>query len=301
MVFAPKGAKGLSPGFRVCLAPATWPEGPAPKGQQSLAQGLPWVGGNKRFALKGLEVWSCFPGRYLMAPSGLVRVGEITHGKPWAKLFWPLRATDWAASCLWTGAKHVQIAWLLSACPSGSKAIRPSKRLTIMLALMGLRPKAEPVAPPASGQSKASRLTFGLNSSECPNSRAGSNKPAQSSSKNRPQRERLPFLKFGIPVVKEIELAIVVATGERFDLSESKGVKWSWIFVEGDLDDDSVLAAFLVDCNNFRGNGKHLRRMLSGFFLGAGIERLGGVREEMVAPFPVEVEHHARPDGRIRD
>ena|ERR1700722_7144801 len=108
MVFAPKGAKGLSPGFRVCLAPATWPEGPAPKGQQSLAQGLPWVGGNKRFALKGLEVWSCFPGRYLMAPSGLIRVGEITQGKPWAKLFWPLRATDWAASGLWTGAKHVQ-------------------------------------------------------------------------------------------------------------------------------------------------------------------------------------------------
>src|ERR1700722_15765410 len=129
MVFAPKGAKGLSPGFRVCLAPATWPEGPAPKGQQSLAQGLPWVGGNKRFALKGLEVWSCFPGRYLMAPSGLIRVGEITQGKPWAKLFWPLRATDWAASGLWTGAKHVQAlrAWLRSACPSGTKAIRPSK------------------------------------------------------------------------------------------------------------------------------------------------------------------------------
>jgi hypothetical protein len=85
----------------------------------------------------------------------------------------------------------------------------------------------------------------------------------------------LPFLKFGIPVVKEIELAIVVATGERFDFSESEGVKWSRIFVECDLDDDSVLAAFLVDCNNFRGNGKHLRRMPSGF-LGAGIERLGG-------------------------
>jgi hypothetical protein len=29
-------------------------EGPAPKRQESLAQGLPWVSGNKRFALKGL-------------------------------------------------------------------------------------------------------------------------------------------------------------------------------------------------------------------------------------------------------
>src|ERR1700722_1708997 len=43
-----------------------------------------------------------------MAPSGQSRVREITRGKPWAKLFWPLRATDWAASGRWTGAKHVQ-------------------------------------------------------------------------------------------------------------------------------------------------------------------------------------------------
>ena len=35
---------------------------------------------------------------YLSAPSGLIGVEEITQGKPWAKLFWPLRATDWAAS-----------------------------------------------------------------------------------------------------------------------------------------------------------------------------------------------------------
>jgi hypothetical protein len=31
------------------------PERPAPKGQESLAQGLPWVNQNKRFALKGLK------------------------------------------------------------------------------------------------------------------------------------------------------------------------------------------------------------------------------------------------------
>src|ERR1700732_427600 len=73
-------------------------------------------------------------------------------------------------------------------------------------------------------------------------------------SKNSPQRERFPLLKFGISIVKEIELAIVVATGERFNFSKSKGVKWSWIFVECDLVNYSVLAAFLVDCNNFRGN-----------------------------------------------
>ena len=38
----------------MCLAPVIWPEGPAPKGQGSLAQGLPWVSRYKRFALKGL-------------------------------------------------------------------------------------------------------------------------------------------------------------------------------------------------------------------------------------------------------
>jgi hypothetical protein len=39
-----------------CLASVIRPEGPAPKGQESLAQGLPWVTRNKCFALKGLEV-----------------------------------------------------------------------------------------------------------------------------------------------------------------------------------------------------------------------------------------------------
>jgi hypothetical protein len=64
----------------MCLAPVIRPEGPVPKGQESLAQGLPWVRRNKRFALKGL---------------GLRARSRITQGKPWAKLFWPLRATDW--------------------------------------------------------------------------------------------------------------------------------------------------------------------------------------------------------------
>jgi hypothetical protein len=29
------------------------------------------------------------------APSGLMRVRGTSQGKPWAKLSWPLRATDW--------------------------------------------------------------------------------------------------------------------------------------------------------------------------------------------------------------
>jgi hypothetical protein len=85
----------------MCLAPVIRPEGTAPKGQESIAQGLPWVSRNKRFALKGLgrcrrsgsKVWSRFS-RCLVAPSGPIRVGGITQGKPWAMLSWPLRATE---------------------------------------------------------------------------------------------------------------------------------------------------------------------------------------------------------------
>jgi hypothetical protein len=45
---------------RMCLAPAIRPEGSAPKEQENLAQGLPWVSRNKRFALKGLEMRTPF-------------------------------------------------------------------------------------------------------------------------------------------------------------------------------------------------------------------------------------------------
>jgi hypothetical protein len=77
----------------MCLASARWPEGSAPKGQESLAQGLPWVSGNRRFALKGLEAHAIrsrgsepVSRAYLVAPSGPVRVGEISQGEPWAGL-----------------------------------------------------------------------------------------------------------------------------------------------------------------------------------------------------------------------
>src|SRR6202021_2240295 len=39
-------------------------------------------------------------------------------------------------------------AWLLSACPSGAKAIRPSKRHTIILALMRVYPGLNFLGPP---------------------------------------------------------------------------------------------------------------------------------------------------------
>jgi hypothetical protein len=42
-------------------------------------------------------------------------------------------------------------AWLLSACPSGTKAIRLSKRLTIILALMGSKPWAKFFSPFGAG------------------------------------------------------------------------------------------------------------------------------------------------------
>jgi hypothetical protein len=71
----------------MCLAPVIRPDGLAPKGQEILAQGSPWVSRNKRFALKGLEMRTPSGSKvrsrfspYLVAPSGLIRVGESWSG-----------------------------------------------------------------------------------------------------------------------------------------------------------------------------------------------------------------------------
>jgi hypothetical protein len=101
----------------MCLASVIRPDGPAPKGQESLAQGLPWVSRNKRLALNGREMRTRSGSKvrsrfspYLAAPSGLIRMGGITQGKPWAMLSWPLRATDWKRPNSFGpyDAKHIQ-------------------------------------------------------------------------------------------------------------------------------------------------------------------------------------------------
>jgi hypothetical protein len=77
------------------LAPLLWPGGPRPVGA-GLAE-------NKRFALKGLEMRTRFGSkvgsRFSPYPGGgpfrANSGGKLTHGKPRAMLFWPLRATDW--------------------------------------------------------------------------------------------------------------------------------------------------------------------------------------------------------------
>jgi hypothetical protein len=73
--------------------------------QDNLAQGLPWVSQKNVLALKGPETTksarSPVGNRFspdLTAPSGLIPVRELTQGKPWAMLSWPLRATDYAGS-----------------------------------------------------------------------------------------------------------------------------------------------------------------------------------------------------------
>jgi hypothetical protein len=91
----PWRARGFARGFG-CVERR--PDGP--KGQESIAQGLPWVSQKNVLALKGqdlemptLSVGSGFSS-YRTAPSGLIPVGDQTQGKPWAKLSWPLRAMD---------------------------------------------------------------------------------------------------------------------------------------------------------------------------------------------------------------
>ena len=116
LIQAPPSSRSAA---RMWLALVIRPEGPAPKGQESLAQGLPWVRRNKRFALKGREMCTRSGSKarsrfspYLPAPSGLIPRGELTQGKPWAMLFWQLRAIDWkSANCRalrrMNGAKHI--------------------------------------------------------------------------------------------------------------------------------------------------------------------------------------------------
>jgi hypothetical protein len=100
------------------LAQELMPEGPAPKGQEGLGQGLPWITRHKRLALKGLELRTRSASKvrsqispYLGAPSGRVRAEAFSQGKPWAMLFWPLRATDWNHPNLFgpCNAKHMLV------------------------------------------------------------------------------------------------------------------------------------------------------------------------------------------------
>jgi len=99
MVFVPEGQHDSSqarsawvemqrgPVSGICLASVIRPDGPAPKGPENLAQGSPWVRRNIRFALKGLEMRTRSGSKirsrfspYLVAPSGLIRVGGDSPG-----------------------------------------------------------------------------------------------------------------------------------------------------------------------------------------------------------------------------
>ena len=69
------------------------------------AQGLPRVSQKKRASPEGAprrRDLRAVLSRTTQRPlQGLIPVGELTQGKPWAKLFWPLRATDWPAFASW--------------------------------------------------------------------------------------------------------------------------------------------------------------------------------------------------------
>jgi len=65
---------------------------PGPKGLKNLAQGLPWVFGLMPKALKGRPLTrrrATYP-EMPVAPSGLLTLGCVSQGKPWAKLSWPV-------------------------------------------------------------------------------------------------------------------------------------------------------------------------------------------------------------------
>jgi hypothetical protein len=66
-----------------------------PKGQENLAQGLPWVSQKKMLSPEGAPGRECLshdPKAILASWYGPFRadpVGNLTQGKPWAKFSWP--------------------------------------------------------------------------------------------------------------------------------------------------------------------------------------------------------------------
>jgi hypothetical protein len=88
---APKGKESLAQGLSVFSAVYLY----GPKGQGNLAQGLPWVSQKNVFSPEGAsgpERHHCDRKTLLAVPSGPFRahsVGNLTQGKPWAKLSWP--------------------------------------------------------------------------------------------------------------------------------------------------------------------------------------------------------------------
>ena len=67
-------------------------DSPGPKGLKNLGQDLPWVFCLMPKALKGRPLTrrrGTYP-EMPVAPSGLLTLGCVSQGKPWAKLSWPV-------------------------------------------------------------------------------------------------------------------------------------------------------------------------------------------------------------------
>jgi hypothetical protein len=86
----PKGQESIAQGlYLLSLDPY------GPKGQENLAQGLPWVNRKNVFSPEGASGRECqsHDRKAILAAQyghfGAHPVGNLTEGKPWAKLSWP--------------------------------------------------------------------------------------------------------------------------------------------------------------------------------------------------------------------
>ena len=75
-------------------------------------------------------------------------------------------------------------------------------------------------------------------------------------------------LKTGIPAVKEVKLTVVAGARERFIFSESQRVEGAKVLSDFGLNEDSVLAALLIDSKNFCGDGSHFASLSTSDFAG---------------------------------
>jgi hypothetical protein len=88
--YGPKGQESIAQGlYLFCVASY------GPKGQDNLAQGLPWVSQKNVFSPEGASGRECHSHdrKAILAawysPFRANPVGNLTQGKPWAKLSWP--------------------------------------------------------------------------------------------------------------------------------------------------------------------------------------------------------------------
>src|ERR1700739_3181469 len=77
----------------------------------------------------------------------------------------------------------------------------------------------------------------------------------------RPKRELIPFAQPGIPIIDQIQPAILKRADVGFNLSKSERIERSPV-LGAELDDHSILITLFFDRDHFCRKGRHLKATL---------------------------------------